>query len=372
MITMTPRKWMPIFLAMLVIGPACSRREDFQATTTTERGIPVTKNPSRPRYKKASFKLAAELVLNGKIENEDSFSTVDSFTIDRDGTIFVCDERAALIKTFDGRGRFLGSIETVRPESGELENPQIVGTTAQGELAVENNGHGRLLYYSRDGRLLRSTSLADINTFRLGVNSRGEILIHLYRYVRPNILYSLRLFDSSIKELETLGQYWEPQSVGNDLYAYLPILWWVIDRGDRIVYGYPKTYELEIFGPDGTPARKIRKEQSPVPIIEEEKAAYRKEYAKAPYLRIRFPEVHSAFQKFTVDERGWIYVMTWERVTDGEGFWYDVFDDQGIYTARIALNRMPQLWAGDRLYTLDKETSGRVVLTRNTYAWNLR
>jgi hypothetical protein len=366
------RKSIILILAALAFSPACSKRQSFQATTTTEREILVTKNPSQPLHKKASLKLAAEFVLSGKRDGDDAFSTINSFAVDRDGTIFVCDERAALIEIFDGQGRFLNSIETARPDLGELTNPQIVGTTAQGELAVESAGHGRLMFYSRDGRLLRSTPLAGINTFRLGVNSKGEILIHLYRYVRPNILYALRLFDASLKELKTLGQNWEPQSVGNDLYAYLPILWWVIDRGDRIVYGNPKFYEIQIFGPDGTPARIIRKEQPPLPISEEEKAAYRKEYAKAPYILIHFPEIHSAFQKFTVDEKGWIYVMTWERAPGGEGYWYDIFDDQGIYTARIALNRMPQLWAGDRLYTLAKDASGKAVLTRYTYAWDLR
>jgi hypothetical protein len=146
----------------------------------------------------------------------------------------------------------------------------------------------------------------------------------------------------------------------------------VIDRRDRIVYGNPKFYELQIFNPDGTPARIIRKDHKPLPVSEQEKAAYRKEYAKAPYILIRFPEIHSAFQKFTIDEKGWIYVMTWERAPGGQGYWYDIFDDQGVYTARIALDRMPQLWAGDRLYTLDKDASGNVVLTRSTYALDLR
>lgn len=366
------RKSTILILATLAFIPACSKKQSFQATTTTERGILITKNPDKPLHKKSSLKLAEELVFNGKGAGEDGFSTIDSFAVDRDGTVFICDERAALIKIFDGQGRALGSIKTSLPESGELANPQIVGTTAQGELAVESAGHGRLLFYSRDGRLLRSTPLAGINTFRLGVNSRGEILIHLYRYVRPNVLYSLRLYDSALKEIKTLGHYWEPQSVGNDLYAYLPILWWVIDRGDRIVYGNPKLYEIQIFSPDGTPTRIIRKDHKPLPVSEEEKAAYRKEYAKAPYILIRFPEIHSAFQKFTIDEKGLIYVMTWERGPDGQGYWYDVFDDQGIYTARITMNRMPQLWAGDRLYTLDKDASGNVVLTRSSFALDLR
>jgi hypothetical protein len=365
-------RWTNIILAAMVFGQACARGEGFRATTTTERGIPVILNPRHPLHKKASLKLVPEFVLSGRTEGGGPFSSVDSFAVGRDGTVFVCDERAALIKIFDGRGQALGSIPTARPEMGELANPRIVGTTSPGELVVESSGHAKLDFYSRDGRFLRTTSLAAINTFRLGINSRGDILIHLYRYARPNMLYYLRVYDSSLKEIKTLGQYWEPMSFGNDFYAYLPILWWVIDSRDGVVYGYPQKYELEVFGPDASPLRIIRKEQTPIPITEDEKEAYRKEYAKAPYLRFHFPAAHSAFQKFTVDERGWIYVMTWERAAGGEGFWYDVFDEKGIYTARIALSEIPRLWAGGRLYTLDKDASGEFVLTRNTYEWLLR
>jgi hypothetical protein len=352
-----------IILALLAVGAACSKREAFQATTTTERDIPVVKNPSHPLHKKASLKLVPEFVLKER---------VDSFAVGRDGTMFVCDERAAQVKIFDRQGQALGSIPTAGPEMGELESPQIVGITSAGELAVENSGHGRLVFYSRDGHFLRSSSLAAINVFRLGVNSRGEILIHLYRYVKANMLFYFRLYDPELKKLTTIGQYWEPQSVGNDFYPYLPILWWTIDSKDRIIYGYPQRYQLEIFDPSGAPLGIIKKEQAAVPITEDEKTAYRKEFAKAPYLRFHFPAYHSAFQKFTIDEKGWIYVMTWERVAGGEGYWYDVFDDKGIYTARLALDRMPQLWAGDRVYTLDKDASGAVFLTRNTYEWILR
>jgi hypothetical protein len=359
-----------LILALSVLGPACSKSQPSRTTKTTESGIPVIMNSDHPLHPKASLKVDAELTLDGRAGGEDPFSAINSFTVDREGTIFVCDEQAALIKIYTGSGVFQRSIRTSSPEMGELGNPQIVGITAAGELAVESSGHQRLLFYSRDGRLLRTISLADFNTFRLGVDSRGRILIQYYRYVRPNVIYHLRLYDAGLKELKSFGQYWEPQSVGNDFYAYLPILWWAIDGRDGVVYGYPQRYELKFFGPDGAPSRIVRKESVSLAVTEEEKAAYRKEYAQAPYLRIHFPDRHSAFQKFTVDEKGWVYVMTWERTA--EGYYYDVFDENGTFAARIVLNRMPQLWAGDRLYTLDADASGKTVLTRLRCEWEWR
>jgi len=349
-----------LLMAALALCPACAKKDGFEVAKTTERGIPVIKNSRSPRHPKAVLKVVKEFSLDER---------VDSFAVDPEGRMYVCREDVPVVKIFDAGGRALGSFETAGPDRGEVENPQVVGRTAQGELAVESAGHGKLVFYAPDGRLLRSISLSGINTFRLGVNSRGEILIHLYRYVKSNMLFYLRVFDPELREVRTLGQYWEPQSVGNDFYAYLPILWWVIDGDDRVVYGYPQRYELEVFGPDGAPLRIIRKEHTPRPVSEEEKAVYRKEYAAAPYLKIQFPAAHSAFQKFSVDEKGWIYVLTWERTRDGRGYWYDVFDGEGVYAARVALERVPQLWAGNRLYTLDADASGSAVLTRSVCEW---
>ena len=358
-----------LLLAGAALGPACSRSKPFQAKTSTESGIPVVMNPGRPLHQKVLLRLTAEKSFDGREGGEGPLPAIDSFAVDRDGTVFVCSEKAALIKTYSAAGGFLGSFGTSNPDAGDLERPQIVGITRDGELAVESSGHGMLVFYSREGRPLRTISLAALNIFRLGVDSRGRILIHSYRYVRPNVLYYLRLYDSGLEEIKTYGQYWEPQSVGNDFYAYLPILWWAIDGRDGVVYGYPQRYELKVFGPDGAPSRIIRKEHVPPALTEKEKADYQKEYANAPYMRIHFPDVHSAFQKFTVDEKGWIFVMTWGRAAGAAGYWYDVFDENGIYTARIALASMPQLWAGDRLYTLDADPSGTPVLVRHRFEW---
>ncbi len=363
----------PLFvLAGMVIGPACGQRSEFRASTVMESGITVVKNPSRPLHKKASLAMIQERAWNGREDGLDTFSTVDSFAVDADGTVFLCDENAALIKTYTGQGERLGAFATDTEKAGGLEHPRIVGLTASGELAVESGGHRTLAFYARDGRLIRSISLAAFNIFRLGVDPQGRILMHHYRYRSPNVVYYLRLYDVELKELWSYGQYWEPQSIGADFYAYLPILWWTIDARGGVVYGHPQRYELKAFDADGAPVRIIRREGKPLAVSESEKKAYRREYAKAPYVRLHFPEAHSAFQKFTVDEKGWLYVMAWEQANKAAGYWYDLYDDKGIYTARVALDRMPQLWRGGRVYTLDRHASGRVVLSRNRFTLDLR
>jgi hypothetical protein len=366
------RTLMLAVLALAATGPGCGNKNDFRAQTTTESGIAVVKNPGRPLYKNATLTFSEERSWSGREEGIDTFSTIDSFAVDADGTVFLCDENAALIKTYTAQGARLGAFPTDTEKAGGLEHPRIVGLTESGELAVESGGHRTLAFYARDGRLIRSISLAAFNIFRLGVDPQGRILMHYYRYVRPNVVYYLRLFDAGLKELWSYGQYWEPQSIGADFYAYLPILWWTIDARGGVVYGHPQRYELKAFDENGSPIRIIRREGRSLAISEAEKKAYRREYAKAPYVRLHFPEAHSAYQKFTVDEKGWMHVMLWEKAKKGAGYWYDIYDDKGLYTARVALDRMPQLWRGGSVYILDRHASGTVVLSRNRFALDLR
>lgn len=356
----------------LALGPGCAKRQPPQAQTAMESGITVVKNPGRPLYPKAKMSLIQEHSWSAREEGGQALSTIDSFAVGGDGAVFLCDEQTAVITSYSATGVRLGSFRTDAEEAGGLEHPRIVGLTDSGELAVESGGHRTLAFYTRDGGLLRSVSLAAFNIFRLGVDPRGRILMHYYRYRSPNVIYHLRLFDAGLKELWSYGQYWEPQSIGADFYVYLPILWWTIDARGGVVYGHPQRYELKAFDENGSPVRVIRREGKPLAVSEAEKEAYRREYAKAPYVRLHFPEAHSAYQKFTVDEKGWMYVMTWERANKGAGYWYDVYDDKGLYTARVALDRMPQLWKGGRVYILDRHASGSVVLSRNRFELDLR
>ncbi len=174
-----------LVLAGMVIGPACGQRSEFRASTIMESGITVVKNPSRPLHKKASLAMTQEQAWNGREEGLDTFSTVDSFAVDADGTVFLCDENAALIKTYSGQGERLGAFATDTEKAGGLEHPRIVGLTASGELAVESGGHRTLAFYARDGSLIRSISLAAFNIFRLGVDPQGRILMHSLSLQEP-------------------------------------------------------------------------------------------------------------------------------------------------------------------------------------------
>jgi hypothetical protein len=72
-------------------------------------------------------------------------------------------------------------------------------------------------------------------------------------------------------------------------------------------------------------------------------------------VRLIVPKNHTAFQRFTVDEKNRIFVQTWEKTEDGKGFVYDVFNSAGICVARVSLNAMPRVWRQGKLYTIEED-----------------
>ena len=104
-------------------------------------------------------------------------------------------------------------------------------------------------------------------------------------------------------------------------------------------------------------------------ILEEELDYMRKVVRLPSTIRLIVPKHHTAFQRFTTDDNDRIFVQTWEKTTDGEGFIYDVFSPEGICIARVPLNARPRVWKQDKLYTIETDDDGYQYVVRYKVIW---
>ncbi len=79
----------------------------------------------------------------------------------------------------------------------------------------------------------------------------------------------------------------------------------------------------------------------------------------------------SAYQRFVVSDEGKIFVMTWERVADGDGFYYDIFDSEGKCIAKIPLKITPQVIKKNKLYTIEEDEEGYQYVKRYKVTWKI-
>jgi hypothetical protein len=81
------------------------------------------------------------------------------------------------------------------------------------------------------------------------------------------------------------------------------------------------------------------------------------------------PKSHTGFYYFRVDEEGRIFVRTWEKTKDKRGYFYDVFDPEGKYIAKIPLSGYLKLWVKGKLYTAEETEDGFPVIKRYNVIW---
>jgi hypothetical protein len=77
-----------------------------------------------------------------------------------------------------------------------------------------------------------------------------------------------------------------------------------------------------------------------------------------------FPPVHS----ITTDDEGRIFVGTYEKTEEGK-YYYDVFDSEGRYLAKVALKGLLQVWKKSKLYSIEEDEDGFQMVKRFKVNW---
>jgi len=70
-----------------------------------------------------------------------------------------------------------------------------------------------------------------------------------------------------------------------------------------------------------------------------------------------------------IDDAGRIFVQTYEKTIDESGYYYDVFNSEGKYIAKIPLKTQPRVWKRGKLYTIEEEEEGYQVVKRYKVNW---
>jgi hypothetical protein len=155
--------------------------------------------------------------------------------------------------------------------------------------------------------------------------------------------------------------------------VYPPECFWAVKNDDSIIWGYSDKYELQILDTSGHIVRRITREYDPVKITEEAK----KEWVKWSYgdqgvpagVTVNWADHHNAFHSLDVDDLGRMFVQTYEKGADGSGYYYDIFDSEGRYFAKILLKAAPRALKRDKLYSIEEDEKGFQVVKRYRVSW---
>ena len=361
-----------IFLSILIFLISCGQKEaEWKGTIEEVNGVTVVKNPKEPMFVEDVFSLEEELSI-GEAEGREEymFSDVPFIAVDDEERIYVVDFKEAHIKVFDRNGNYVKTIGKKGQGPGEIGRTNYVSITSENEIMVLDGGNRRLAFFTLEGEFLKNISTAKMFLMQAEIDSGGDIIGLHYVLGKENPRYELEKLDPELNHLHSLGSSPLPNFRRDGYDPFFPVLRWDVINGNQVVCGYAKEgYEIKIFDAEGKLIRRILKEYTPLEITQEDIADRTEGDPEELKTNMSIPKHHYPFRWMITDDEGRIFIWTWERVIDREGYYYDIFDSEGKHIVKTPLKTRPFVIKKKKLYTVEEDEEGYQFVKRYKITW---
>ncbi len=371
-------------IVALCVFFSCGPKQE-RVEKVMEDGVEVVINHLEPyRLKGEPSTLNLEKVLT--IDTEDDavaaqgVTDIYLFDVDPGGNIYILRPPTSpgeLVFKFSGDGNLMTSFAQMGQGPFEVEYPNGILVVDSDRIWILEDPKRKYYVFDLDGKGVAEKRL-DMDYDDIAVLKNGTYLVNQIKAEDMKAKYfpiTISLFDSEfqkIKELDRFEKYWNrliATTIQEKIVCGIELIFLGKPHEERIYIGNSERgYEILVFDLEGQLFRKIRKEYSPVPVSQEYKEKYLKEfdsfmpeYAK----KIYFPEHWHPFHSFFPDDEGRLFVMTYESGKNPGEYMFDIFTKDGVFIARTSLNvhhwgygSMNAKARGNRLYVVQEKESG--------------
>jgi hypothetical protein len=324
-------------------------------------------------------------------EKEDILKTgltdIWDFDVDSEGSVFLMSyhSREYGFFKFDKSGNFVTSFGRKGQGPGELQQPVVLKVNKQDEIMVTDRAKKRLFTFDKDGSFVRETAF-DSDIRAIYPLDNGLYLIEKTLIVEGesgewSTQLPLILCNPEFEEIKELGRQILPDyKSARRIKGIWPVFTWSVSGRKIFVGNDEKGYEILVYDIEGRLVWKIRKDYKPVDIPEESKKKVLNVF-KRYREKIYFPSHWPPFQYLFTDDKGRLFIMTFEEGKNTKEYIYDVFNPEGIFIARINLSNYGFLeYIGkdspleakaykNRLYCLQEKESGYKELVVYKMIW---
>lgn len=367
------KKYLILFIfiswGILVVCVFPGQKEaEWKGTIEEIEGGSVVKNPKVPMYGKEVFQMEEELSIGEEGKGDEyMFSVARDIAVDEEERIYVLDSKEAHIKVFDKNGRYIKTIGRKGQGPGEMNSPSSIQITAQKKIAVNDSSARKIHFFTLEGKFLHAVSQRNMGFFTDPIIDKQGNIIASYFIMDNEVTYVLKKFDSQLKELFPLFS--KVILKYPDFNPFFPKSYWGIIKGDNIIWGFADKYELFIIDNAGKTVKKITREYDPIKITDEEREISTEQLAEG--VNLIWNEHHNPFIYLCVDDLGYIFTRTYERLLDSSEYYYDVFDADGKYIAKIPLKSRPYVITKSKLYTIEEDQEGCQLVKRYHIKWKI-
>lgn len=339
---MKQKGWLMVALCLIA---ACGRQGD-RVEKVMEDGVEIVINGIEP-YDLSNVRSPLDLEEETVIDLEDEsvlksgLYNLDTFAIDADGYIYILSVRSeeTHIFKFTSKGQFEKSFGRHGQGPGELTGPTGVMLTSGRELMVTDPDNAKLVYFNRDGGLIREKTL-NRNIPVMQPLSNGNFVVMGRQ--RPDLdqkhlVFPLELCDESLEPIKKLDEYrMENFRITRRIRGTAPGFGMAVGGENIFIGNEARDYEIWVYDQPGSLEKKIRKTYRPLPVSDAIKERALASYDEVVRTMVFFPETLPPFRTMTADEEGWLYVLTFEEGENPGENLIDVFNPDGAFVSRLS------------------------------------
>lgn len=352
-----------ITFSLFILFNACGEQRAHRQRTIEEAdGVTVVKNPLEPLNPELKIIFEENLTIGvGDGDENYMFGSLVVMNTDDDGNFYVTDGDRNTVKKYNSNGNFLQSIGRPGQGPGEFQSISEVRFDIEGNIYLNDVKNQRISFLSKEGNYISGIKFPSVFE-RVVINSMGFYIaksvdnIELGQGKKWDYVYGL--FDDKFNLIEEFLRF--PQEANVKKYedsivkvfanllsdmAFEPFVNYILDKNDLIYFGYPRNYEIKVYSSEGKLMKIIQRDFEPVKISERHKEYFEQNLdeqflAKMParemkkvFESIKYPKYKPAYERFTLMENGWIFVVV-DSVRD-EYKLVDIFNKDGEYLAQF-------------------------------------
>lgn len=309
-------------------------------------------------YAAGKIQLIPEIVIDDDSMGGDNFfEGVIDITCDDKGYVYVSDFKANNIKKFDSSGHFIKVIGREGQGPGEFSWPWEI-SVSKGRLFVWDMRNIRVCILTTDGEFIKAVKFKSYEgrPEKLIALPNGDVVIELEKVYfhekeRPQDR-TINIYSSDLELKRTIysqkvlrNKYMHIEGMFTNLPQPFPqMVHWDVSPEGKIVIGFSKDYEIEIFDSEKGKLSSFAHTYKPVKVTEEDKKMFfrgitfsssnGKSKSGAPDFMIEnteFPKFKPPFNNLFVDSEGNILVHA-NKKKQSEAFrYFDAFKPKGEF-----------------------------------------
>jgi len=339
-----------------------------QYKVKTENGVTIVTNGKKPDLPKgAPTRLTLEEIytVGGGDSPDMSFVEISALDVLKDGTVYVLDTKDSRVKVFDAKGKFLRAFGKAGQGPGEMNQPVGILITPENEVLVEDALNQRLAVFALDGTFSRHVSTAKaLGLSGIQMDGRGLIVARSMGLGEAGKMsMDVKTYDKDFNPKVKLASFEFPVSLQAKINPFSAMnLLYALDGQGRLYFGSQPGYEIKVLSLEGKLLKTIGREYDPVPISKEDKDEMLALIPNVSGVNVRdmiqFPEDFPPFGNFVLADEGRLLVRTYEKGRVKKEYYWDVFDAEGRYIAKVPIVHEIRLWRDGKAYFFVEDEDG--------------